>query len=51
MEKVIYEKPELVELDSIFTYHGDSSCTDGISDNLGEGYGDACPDGADDEDP
>jgi hypothetical protein len=47
MEKIIYEAPELIELDSLLTIHGDSSCTDGLSEIIG----DACPSDADDEDP
>ncbi len=47
MEKIIYETPELIELDSPLAIHGDSSCTDGLSDNIG----DACPSDTDDEDP
>ena len=47
MEKIIYETPELIELDSPLAIHGDSSCTDGLS----EAIGDTCPSGADDEDP
>ncbi len=48
MEKIIYENPELIELDSILSFHGDSSCTDGFSEGIGGG--DACPEGADEED-
>ena len=47
MEKIIYEQPELIELDSIIALSGDSECTDGLSEFIG----DACPAGADDEDP
>ncbi len=47
MEKIIYETPELIELDSPLAFHGDSSCTDGLSEIIG----DACPSDADDEDP
>ena len=47
MEKIIYEQPELTELDSVLALRGDSACTDGLS----EAIGDTCPSGADDEDP
>ena len=43
MEKIIYEAPELIELDSPLAIHGDSSCTDGLSDNIGGN----CPNDAD----
>ncbi|MBQ7651809.1 MAG: hypothetical protein IJS15_12670 [Victivallales bacterium] len=46
MEKTIYEKPELIEIDSPLAVHGDSACTDGLSEKTG----DACPSGADNED-
>ena len=47
MEKIIYEMPEIIELNSLLTIHGDSTCTDGLTEDLG----DACPSGADEEDP
>ena len=47
MEKIIYEAPERIELDSLLTIHGDSACNDGLSEEIGG----ACPSGADDEDP
>ena len=47
MEKIIYELPELLELDSLLTFPGDSECLDGLSEEIGG----ACPSGADDEDP
>ena len=47
MEKITYEQPELTELDSVLALHGDSLCTDGLSEEIGGN----CPAGADDEDP
>jgi len=47
MDKTIYEKPELIELDSLFSINGNSRCDDGFSEEIGN----ACPNGADDEDP
>ena len=47
MEKIDYERLEIVELDSMLTISGDSACTDNYSEEIG---GD-CPEGADDEDP
>ncbi len=47
MEKIIYEAPELAELDPALAFHGDSACNDGLSEEIGG----ACPSGADDEDP
>ena len=47
MEKINYEQPELIELDSIIALSGDSECTDGLSEEIGGN----CPSGADEEDP
>ena len=44
MEKIDYEAPELMELDSLLTVSGDSKCADGKSEPLDP----SCPSGADD---
>ena len=44
MEKISYEPPELLELDSLLTVSGDSKCADGKSEEIPAG----CPSGADD---
>ena len=50
MKKIKYSQPELVEmvaLDLPLVFRGDSECTDGHS----EGIGDVCPLDTDDVDP
>jgi len=44
MEKINYETPELIELDSLLVVNGDSTCRDGESEELEPN----CPKGADD---
>ena len=44
MEKINYETPELLELDSLLTVSGDSKCADGVSEPIPAN----CPGDADD---
>lgn len=43
MEKIVYETPELLELDSPLAVSGDSKCSDGIEETVNQ----PCQGGAD----